>query len=104
MFLQDQERRAFYESSRFFEIARFVQGCQKPVSQEDVAYFPERYPFTADEFSMFCHALFLAHEKDIVEQQEGQFPSCHIDALGMKITLLIGQGSCFFAEKALKTR
>lgn len=100
MLNRQKELQAFYESPKFFEIARFVLAQDKPVSQDELLYRPERYPFTAHEFSQFCHSLFLVHEKDIAENLSGEFPECSVTAMGVKITLLIGQGSCFFAKKA----
>ncbi|MCD8563239.1 MAG: hypothetical protein LRY54_04215 [Alphaproteobacteria bacterium] len=89
-------RRSFYGSPRCEEIRNYIRSHSDGISQEDVHYFPEKYPFTPEEFDDFCSIIFERFE----DQAESDDPYVQVvrDG-GVRLTLVIGQGSSFFAVK-----
>lgn len=91
---------AFYDSPRFQEILTLVAASDAIINQENVAYYPDRYPFTAKEFSDFCNALFHVHRQDVREDFSGSYPAATLTVKNVEVTIMIGQGSVYFARKA----
>lgn len=89
-------RRSFYESARFVEIRDCILAQSAGVSQDDVHYFPEKYPFTSKEFDDFCSIIFERFEDKA--ESDGS-PALVVREGGIKLTLFIGQGSSFYVER-----
>lgn len=90
---------AFYESARFQEILNYILGHDGVIDQDEVQHFSDRHPISRQEFSDFCHAIFERHDADVRDINEGPFPEKILIARGLKVTLLIGQGSIFFVSR-----
>lgn len=98
---KDKERRDFLDSPRYQEIKAYIlsQDTGHGLSQTEIAYSPEEYPFSPKEFSLFCHALFEAHQDKAVAGADAMFSETVLRVEGIRLFLVIGQGSEFIAIK-----
>lgn len=95
---------AFYDSPRFQEILHYILGHDGVIDQDEVRHFSDRHPISQQEFSDFCHALFERHMADIQTiDADSPFLEKVLCVRGLKITLLVGQGSLFFVSRERST-
>lgn len=91
-------QQAFLDTPRFAEIAAYLQTIDGGVDSEMLAYFPERYAITTQELNDICTGMLDAHAEIVSDESANGFPTYVVAARGVKVTLMIGQGSSLFLE------
>lgn len=91
---KNEKLKAFYQSSEFEALlAKFDQSDLDVIFDDGMMYFPEKYPFSADEFTLLWESIWRAN-KDLVTEDEGaMFETYNLEWRGYVLSIMHGQGS-----------
>ena len=82
----------FYGSDRFEQMFDYIKARGISVDDEDIAYHPQSYPFTASELILFFDSVMTVHRHSIVTTHNRGGTINIIDIRGLRFASQAGSG------------
>lgn len=85
----------FYDSDLKI-LLNYIEDSNSCIDMENLAYFPEVYPFSLETVEWFLKAFCYKHRKSLMEDHKPDYSFQHTEYVGdgLSVFTLFGQGSC----------